>query len=107
MHLNLTKHGRFCKQNNQLPTKSHDELKDNSITFWMIRIDQNNRVLNLEQWHDSKMKHLIWGDLTMYAKMTCEHVVELVKISTYLARALHKDFDETWWHGNVLVDGVE
>ena len=30
MHLKLTKHGRFCKQNNQLPTKSHDELKDNS-----------------------------------------------------------------------------
>ena len=30
MHLNLTKHGRFCKQNNELPTKSHDELKDNS-----------------------------------------------------------------------------
>ena len=28
MHLKLTKHGRFCKQNNQLPTKSHDELKD-------------------------------------------------------------------------------
>ena len=32
MHLKLTKHGRFCQQNNQLPTKSHDELKDNSIT---------------------------------------------------------------------------
>jgi hypothetical protein len=30
MHHKLTKHGRFCKQNNQLPTKSHDELKDNS-----------------------------------------------------------------------------
>ena len=31
MHLKLTKHGRFCiKQNNQLPTKSHDELDDNS-----------------------------------------------------------------------------
>ena len=30
MHLNLTKHGRFYKQNDQLPTKSHDELKDNS-----------------------------------------------------------------------------
>ena len=29
MHLKLTKHGKFCKQNNQLPTKSH-ELKDNS-----------------------------------------------------------------------------
>jgi hypothetical protein len=31
MHQKLTKHGKFCKQNNQLPTKSHDELKDNSI----------------------------------------------------------------------------
>ena len=31
MHLNLTKHERFCKQNNQLPTESHDESKDNSI----------------------------------------------------------------------------
>ena len=30
MHLKLTKHGRFCEQDNQLPTKSHDELKDNS-----------------------------------------------------------------------------
>ena len=30
MHLKLTKHGRFYKQNNQLPTKNHDELKDNS-----------------------------------------------------------------------------
>jgi hypothetical protein len=31
MHHKLTKHGRFCKQNNQLPTKTHGELKDNSI----------------------------------------------------------------------------
>jgi hypothetical protein len=30
MHQELTKHGRFYKQNNQLPTKSHVELKDNS-----------------------------------------------------------------------------
>ena len=30
MHLKLNKHGRFCKQNNQLPTRIHDELKDNS-----------------------------------------------------------------------------
>jgi hypothetical protein len=30
MHQKLTKPGRFCKQNNQLPTKSHVELKDNS-----------------------------------------------------------------------------
>ena len=31
MHHKHTKHGRFCKQNNELPTKSHVELEDNSI----------------------------------------------------------------------------
>ena len=30
MHLKLTKHGRFRKQNNQLPIKGRDELEDNS-----------------------------------------------------------------------------
>ena len=29
MDLKLTKHESFCKRNNQLPTKSHDELKNN------------------------------------------------------------------------------
>jgi hypothetical protein len=33
MHHKFTKHGRFCKQNNQLPTKTHVELKDNSIDW--------------------------------------------------------------------------
>jgi hypothetical protein len=33
MHQKLTKHGRFYKQNNQLPAKSHDELKGNSIKY--------------------------------------------------------------------------
>ena len=32
-HLKLTEYGRFCKQNNQLPTKSHDVLEDNSNMF--------------------------------------------------------------------------
>ena len=42
MHLKLTKHERFCKQNNQLPTKSHDELKDNSNVkiFFLIKESQ-------------------------------------------------------------------
>jgi hypothetical protein len=30
IHQKLTKHGKVCKQNNKLPTKSHDELEDNS-----------------------------------------------------------------------------
>ena len=37
MHPKLTKHGKFCKQNNLLPTKTHVELEDNSIgqSKWM------------------------------------------------------------------------
>jgi hypothetical protein len=30
MDQKFTKHGRFCKQNNQFPTKCHEELEDNS-----------------------------------------------------------------------------
>ena len=37
MHQKLTKHGKFCKQNNQLPTKSHEELNDNSNVFQMLK----------------------------------------------------------------------
>ena len=33
MHLKLTKHGRFHKQNNQLSIKGRDELEDNSNIF--------------------------------------------------------------------------
>ena len=36
MHLKLAKHGKFCKQNNQLPTKTHDELKNNFIVLQPI-----------------------------------------------------------------------
>jgi hypothetical protein len=46
MHHKLTKHGRFCKQNNQLPTKTHVELKDNSIAvdeFWVFK-ESNSKV---------------------------------------------------------------
>jgi hypothetical protein len=32
MHHKLTKPEKFCKQSNQLPTKTHLELKDNSNT---------------------------------------------------------------------------
>jgi hypothetical protein len=35
MHQKVTKHGRFCKQNNELPTKNQVELKDNSIE-WVL-----------------------------------------------------------------------
>jgi hypothetical protein len=41
MHQKLTKHGRFCKQNNQLPTRSHDELEDNDF----VELEHGYQVL--------------------------------------------------------------
>ena len=32
-------------------------LKD--ITLWIIWIERNDKVLNHEEWHESKMKHRI------------------------------------------------
>ena len=52
MHLKLTKHGRFCKQNDQLPTKSHDELEDNSIipiTFEIVHSLADEKRLDGQQ----------------------------------------------------------
>jgi hypothetical protein len=41
MHQKLTKHGRFCKQNNQLPIKSHVEIKDNSNVLLFFQVPAN------------------------------------------------------------------
>jgi hypothetical protein len=42
MHHKLTKHGRFCKQNNQLPTKTHVELKGNSNVHQALYLKDAN-----------------------------------------------------------------
>ena len=39
MHHKLTKYGRSCVQSNQLPTKSHAELEDNTIMLIYLEID--------------------------------------------------------------------
>ena len=38
----LTEHGKCCMQNNQLPTKTHVELKDNSIVSKL----SNNQMIH-------------------------------------------------------------
>jgi hypothetical protein len=47
MHHKLTKHGRFCKQNNQLPTKTHVELNDNSIVWEFSLLDCTTPVMHI------------------------------------------------------------
>lgn len=39
------------------------------IPIWMIWIKHIDRVFNQEQWHNSKVKHIIWDNLIMHAKV--------------------------------------
>ena len=72
------------------------------ITLWTIWIGRNYKVYSREQWHKSKVKHLVWGDLIMYAKATWEQVVKQVKISIFSAEAMLQGYDQTWSVRNVL-----
>jgi hypothetical protein len=63
MHQKLTKHGRFCKQNNQLPTKTHVELKNNSIVPPTTRESGREMGRNLKgiNFHKSTQGFLVWA----------------------------------------------
>lgn len=65
------------------------------ISLWTMWIEQNDRVFNHEQCRESKMKHLIWDDLVMYAKVAWIRMVKFAEINVYLSEALLKGFDET------------
>ena len=62
----LTKHGRFCKQNNQLPTKTHAELKDNSNINHVSRLKHTTQIplglghASLHLFQTSNMQKLVW-----------------------------------------------
>lgn len=43
----------------------------------MIWIEGNGRVSHHEQWHESKMNHLLRDDLIMYAKVDWARVVKI------------------------------
>jgi hypothetical protein len=45
MHQKLTKHEKFDKQNNQLPTESHVELKNNSVMARKTSCAMWNKIL--------------------------------------------------------------
>jgi len=59
-------------------------------------------VFNHEQWHEPKMKHLVWDDLIMYAKVAWEWVAKFVEIMSYQAEATLKGFNQTFEAKNVL-----
>lgn len=73
----------------------------------MIWIEQNDRVFNYEQWHESKIKHLIWDNLILYAKVAWDRVVKFVKISPYSAKPFSKALMKLGGLGMCFVDGLE
>ena len=46
------------------------------ITLWTISIEHNDKVFNHEQWHEFKVKHRIWDELIIYAKVAWEWVIK-------------------------------
>lgn len=52
-----------------------------------MRIKWNERVFNSKkQWYESKVKHLIWYDPTLYAKIVWERVMKNVKINDFILK---------------------
>lgn len=61
--------------------------------FWTIWIEHNGRVFNQEQCHKVNVKHIIWDNIIVHAKVAWARVVQFVKISAYQTEALLKGFD--------------
>ena len=72
------------------------------ITLWTIWIEQNDKVFNQAQWHKSKIKHHIWDELIIYAKLAWKMVMAQIKISSFSVMAMLQGFDKTWGARNVL-----
>jgi hypothetical protein len=58
MHQKLTKHGKFYKQNNQLPTENHDELKDNSNILQIMGLENAQESIFKSSKYNFKMEYM-------------------------------------------------
>ena len=63
-------------------------------------------MFNHEQWHETKVKHRIWDELTVYAKAAWNRVIKQIKISSFSAQAMLQGFDKTWALGVLFVEGT-
>lgn len=79
-----------------LSSKSKFGTSSVGNTIWAFWIEYNDWVLNQEQWHKFKVKHLNWSDLILYAKVVWERVVHFVTITALSIDALFKGFNDTW-----------
>lgn len=75
--------------------------------FWTIWIEHNGRVFNQEQCHKVNVKHIIWDNIIVHAKVAWARVVQdllrlahtkpkpFSKVSTRL-NAIHMSFVVNW-----------
>lgn len=59
-------------------------------------------MFNPKHWHESKVKHRIWGELIIYAKAAWERVLKQIKINIVSVAAMLQGFDKMWGARNVL-----
>ena len=87
----------------RLPKKYSPKIKIwhllRGITLQAIWIEQNDKVFNHKQWHETRVKHHIWDEHILYAKTAWERVL---KISAFSAMGLLQGLDKTWGTRNVL-----
>jgi hypothetical protein len=123
MHQKLTKHGRFYKQNNQFPTKSHDELEDNStmlsivctqlgmrgqVVIWLLFIAKH-LVYNIQLWcglgEDKKTNTIVFKESGLYSGLSICVVME-ANLGTMSCR--HDTYPSRHYAGCCLYpDGLE
>lgn len=67
------------------------------VTFYTIRIELDDKDFNQDQWHDSKVKYLIWVDLiNMYTKVTWKRLAKYMKISMFSTKAFLEGVSQMW-----------
>ena len=64
--------------------------KDSTPLLWHYAFGQFGSNIKIgcpakNNWHESKVNHLVWDDLVVNAKMVWARLVELVRMSVYLA----------------------
>ena len=47
-----------------------------ALHYGPSRLSATKKVFNHEQWHESKVKHRIWDELIIYAKVTWDRVIK-------------------------------
>lgn len=90
----------------RIPTKYGKKIKVwhllRGIMLWAIWSKRNDNVFNYERWHESKVKHMIWDELIIYAKAAWDGVIKQIKISSFSTVAMSQGFDKTWDTKNIL-----